>query len=150
MKAIELSRVTGTSVHTIRYYERLGLLPARRNRRNGYHEFSAEHVAKLLFIRRASDMGLTLAEVRSVMGCAKVRSRCPEVLEIVRRVLPLVEREISELDVLRGRIRKSLKTWHRLPGGLPTGQDVRRLMESLGAGPKGTAIARSSRGGLAS
>ena len=148
MKAIELARMTGTSVHTIRYYERIGLLRARRNRRNGYHEFSLEHVERLAFIRRARGMGLTLAEVRAVIGCAGARSRCPEVLEIVHRVLPLVEREISELDALRDRIRKSLKTWHRLPGGLPRGRDVRRLVESLGAGPKGTAIARSSRGGL--
>ena len=52
MKTIELSRLTGTSVHTIRYYERIGLLKAGRNRSNGYRQFSAEHVELLVFIRR--------------------------------------------------------------------------------------------------
>lgn len=136
MKAMELSRLTGTSVHTIRYYERLGLLKARRNRRNGYHEFTDEHVRRLAFIRRARGMGLTLAEVRAVMGCAAARSRCPEVLEIIRRALPMVERELHELGTVRDRMRKSLRSWHRLPGGLPRGEDVRRLVELLAGKPR--------------
>lgn len=148
MKAIELSRLTGVSVHTIRYYERLGLLKARRNRRNGYHEFTDEHIRRLAFIRRARGMGLTLAEVRAVMGCAGARSRCPEVLEILRRALPMVERELHELGAVRDRMRKSLRSWHRLPGGLPRGEDVRRLVESLAGKPGKTAVGAPYREGI--
>ena len=149
MKAIELSRLTGTSVHTIRYYERVELLKARRNRRNGYHEFSEAHVRRLAFIRRARAMGLTLAEVRAVLACANARSRCPAVLEIVRRALPLVERELYEFAAMRDGMRKSLRAWRRLPGGLPRGGDVRRLVESLGLRPKAAASGITT-GGTAS
>ena len=149
MKAIELSRLTGTSVHTIRYYERVGLLKARRNRSNGYHQFSEEHVRRLAFIRRARATGLTLAEVRAVLACANARSRCPEVLEIVQRILPLVEREVRELGTMRDGMRRSLRAWRRLPGGLPRGNDVRRLVESLGLRPK-RAAAKMITGGNAS
>ena len=66
MKASELARATAMSVHTIRYYERIGLLKVRRNELNGYHEFSAAHVAILNFIRRAQSVGLSLEEIRVI------------------------------------------------------------------------------------
>ena len=134
MKAIEVSRLAGTSVHTIRYYERIGLLKAPRSRSNGYHDFSPEHVGRLVFIRRARGMGLSLAEVRVLVACsAHGRSRCPQACDIISRVLPAVEREIAELSALRAGINRSVRTWRRLPGGLPSGKDVRQLMNSLSA-----------------
>ena len=132
MKAIELSRLTETSVHTIRYYERVGLLKAQRNRSNGYHEFSAKHAELLVFIRRSRGVGLSLEEVRAFIEATECgRSRCPEVREIVRRVLPVVERDIAELVALRKRMMRFISTSRRHPEGVPTGTDVRRLIESL-------------------
>ncbi len=132
MKAIELSRLAGTSVHTIRYYERIGLLDARRNRSNGYHEFSSGHVALLVFIRRSRGGGLSLAEIRAFIEAAtNGRCGCAQVGEIVRRVLPAVEREISELAALRKRMKTFLTNGQRRRHGTPTGVDVRRLVASL-------------------
>lgn len=134
MKAIELARLTGTSVHTIRYYERIGLLKARRNRSNGYHEFSAQQVELLAFIRRSRGVGLSLAEIRAFIKATESgRSCCPKVGEIVRRVLPTVERDIAGLVMMRNRMKALMTSARRRPHGKPTGADVRRLVASLGA-----------------
>ncbi|MHB0734331.1 MerR family transcriptional regulator, partial [Roseomonas mucosa] len=58
----ELSRRTGCNIETIRYYERIGLLPipARRGR---YRLFGEEDIRRLRFVRRARELGFTLNEV---------------------------------------------------------------------------------------
>ena len=132
MKAIELSRLTETSVHTIRYYQRIGLLKVRRNRSNGYHEFSADHAELLAFIRRSRSVGLSLSEIRAFIDATeRGRSRCPKVGEIVRRALPAMKRDIAELEALQERMKSFIRTSRHRPHGTPTGTDVRRLIESL-------------------
>jgi DNA-binding transcriptional MerR regulator len=49
----ELARVTGTNVETIRYYERIGLLPGPPRTASNYRVYSAGHVGRLSFTRRA-------------------------------------------------------------------------------------------------
>ena len=133
MKASELARATAMSVHTIRYYERIGLLKASRNKLNGYHEFFAAHVAILNFIRRAQSVGLSLGEIRVIFErSVQRRSPCPEVRDMVRRRLPKVEQEVAELTALRERMRRALGRWRRMRDGIPTGTEVCRLIESLG------------------
>ena len=134
MKAIELSRLTGTSVHTIRYYQRVGLLKVPRNRSNGYHEFSAQHAGLLAFIRRSRGAGLSLAQIRTFIAATRNgRARCPSVSEIVRNALPAVELDIARRVALRNRMKTFMHISRRRPQGTPTGKDVRRLIESLSA-----------------
>ena len=133
MKAIDLSKAANTSVHTIRYYERIGLLKAPRNRRNGYHEFTAAHVELLGFIRRCRAAGLSLPEIEAFVEASGSARKCSSrVADIVRRVLPCVEADISELATIRDRLKAFQRRARRNTRGAPTGADVRRLVESLG------------------
>jgi MerR family mercuric resistance operon transcriptional regulator len=62
----ELSRRTQCNIETIRYYERIGLLP--RPRREGkFRRYDGDDVSRLKFIRRARQLGFTLDEVRSLL-----------------------------------------------------------------------------------
>jgi MerR family mercuric resistance operon transcriptional regulator len=62
----ELSRRTGCNIETIRYYERIGLLP--KARRDGkFRRYEGGDVARLRFIRRARQLGFTLNEVRGLL-----------------------------------------------------------------------------------
>ncbi|HEY1751603.1 MAG TPA: MerR family DNA-binding protein [Caulobacteraceae bacterium] len=65
----ELSRRTGCNIETIRFYERIGLLPhpARRGRYRTYEDADA---GRLAFIRRARELGFTLDEVRALLALA--------------------------------------------------------------------------------
>jgi len=66
-----LSRRTGCNVETIRYYERIGLLPkARREGGGRFRRYDSDDVARLRFIRRARQLGFTLHEVRGLLRLA--------------------------------------------------------------------------------
>jgi MerR family mercuric resistance operon transcriptional regulator len=64
----ELSRRTGCNIETIRYYERIGLLPkARREKGGRFRRYDNEDIARLRFIRRARQLGFALDEVRGLL-----------------------------------------------------------------------------------
>ena len=65
----ELSRRTGCNIETIRYYERIGLMPAPP-RRGRYRSYGAGDVGRLGFVRRARELGFTLDEVRALLRLA--------------------------------------------------------------------------------
>ncbi len=97
----ELSRRAGCNIETIRYYERIGVLPPPR--RNGrYRSFSASDVARLVFVRRARELGFTLDEVRALLklAAANDRSTCTEVREISVAHLSDVHARIANLRAM--------------------------------------------------
>ena len=67
----ELSRRPGCNIETVRYYERIGLLPkARREKGGRFRRYDGDDVARLKFIRRARQLGFTLDEVRALLRLA--------------------------------------------------------------------------------
>ena len=97
----ELSRRTGCNIETIRYYERIGVLPPPR--RNGrYRSFDADDVARLVFVRRARELGFTLDEVRALLKLAAAgdRGTCAEVREISVAHLSDVRARIADLRAM--------------------------------------------------
>jgi MerR family mercuric resistance operon transcriptional regulator len=94
----ELSRRTGCNAETICYYERIGLLPPPP--RNGrYRSFSTGDVARLVFVRRAHELGFTLNEVRALLKLSAIDggSACVEVREISAAHLADVRARITDL-----------------------------------------------------
>jgi len=98
----DLAKTTGTKVETIRYYERIGLLPAPARTASNYRAYSRDHLARLSFIRRARDLGFSIEHVRELLGLADDRSRsCEAVDALAREHLAEVERKITDLRALR-------------------------------------------------
>ena len=60
MKIGELASATATKVETVRYYEKIGLLPPPARTSANYRAYGHDHLARLSFIRRARDLGFTL------------------------------------------------------------------------------------------
>ena len=68
----EFSRRTGCNIETIRYYERIGLLPKPRREKGGrFRRYDRDDVARLRFIRGARQLGFTLDEVRGLLRLAR-------------------------------------------------------------------------------
>ena len=90
-----LSRRTGCKVETIRYYERIGLLPAPSRSAGGHRLFGEDHLKRLTFIRRGRELGFSLDDIRGLLGlvdggaytCAEVKAVTLEHLGEVRRKL---------------------------------------------------------------
>lgn len=93
-----VSKHTGTNVETIRYYERVGLLPAPARSSGGYRLYGTDHVKRLNFIRRARVLGFSLAEVRRLLALADQRRRpCAEVRGVAAAHLEVVKGKIADL-----------------------------------------------------
>lgn len=98
----ELARATGTKVETIRYYERIGLLPPPARSAGNYRAYTRAHRDRLGFVRRARELGFSLEQVRELLGLADDRTRpCTAVDGIARAHLADVERRIADLSALR-------------------------------------------------
>jgi MerR family mercuric resistance operon transcriptional regulator len=93
----ELSRRTGCNIETIRYYERIGLMPVPP-RRGRYRSYGREDVDRLGFVRRARELGFTLDEVRALFGLAAGgQASCSEARNLAAAHLKDVRDRISDL-----------------------------------------------------
>jgi MerR family mercuric resistance operon transcriptional regulator len=99
----ELSRRTGCNVETIRYYERVGLLPRPPRSEARYRLYDSADVRRLGFVRRARELGFTLDEVRTLLALS-VSDRadtCAEVRQLAARHLADVRARIADLRSLQ-------------------------------------------------
>lgn len=103
----DLAKATNTKVETIRYYERIGLLPSPARAGSGnYRSYTVEHLGRLSFVRRARDLGFSLEQIRELLGLADQKERsCEAVDAIAREHLSEVERKIADLTALRRELR---------------------------------------------
>ena len=106
----DLARTTGTKVETIRYYERIGLLPPPARTDGNYRAYAGHHLDRLRFIRRGRDLGFSLEEVRALLRLADDRDRsCAEVDRIARAHLTEVERKLTDLIALGAELRRLIE-----------------------------------------
>jgi len=93
-----LSKHTGTNIETIRYYERVALLPAPARSSGGYRLYGTDHLKRLTFIRRARALGFSIGEVRTLLRLADERKRpCAEVRVVADAHLKDVRAKIADL-----------------------------------------------------
>jgi Cu(I)-responsive transcriptional regulator len=105
MKIGELARATGTVVETIRFYEKIGLMPPPARTGGNYRSYTPEHLRRLSFIRHARGLGFDVAEIRSLLDLSdKPTADCAEVDRIATGHLEAVERKIARLEALRGEL----------------------------------------------
>ena len=97
-----LAKATGTKVETIRYYERIGLLPPPPRTAANYRAYSAAHVGRLSFTRRARDLGFSIEQIRALLDLSDQHDRpCEAVDLIAREHLAEVDRRLADLRSLR-------------------------------------------------
>jgi len=101
MRIGTLAQATGLSRDTLRFYERQGLLTARR-RANGYRDYPAEAVEWLGYIRTAQRLGFSLQEIAANLHEVK-RAADPDAYlrELLRDKVGVIEARIEELQSLR-------------------------------------------------
>lgn len=98
----ELGKLTETKIETIRYYERIGLLPSPARTSGNYRVYSEDQVGRLSFVRRARDLGFTIDQVRELLSLSDQKDHsCEAVDAIARQHLAEVDRKIADLTALR-------------------------------------------------
>ncbi|MEP6945392.1 MAG: MerR family DNA-binding protein [Acidobacteriota bacterium] len=127
-----LAKRTDTSLFTVRYYTRIGLLKPTRDLRNGYKIYKQSDKERLKFITSAKQLGFTLAEIEDILGhSAHGDSPCPMVRDIVDRRIIENREKIRELKRLQKRLESAAKMWQTMQNAEPDGHSVCNLIESF-------------------
>jgi MerR family transcriptional regulator, mercuric resistance operon regulatory protein len=98
----DLARQSGCNIETIRYYERIGLLPTPPRSAGRYRLYDAPDARRLPFVRRARRLGFTLDQVRALpaLSAKDGRDACREVHDIAAEHLGEVRAKIADLRAM--------------------------------------------------
>ena len=137
----ELSRRTGCKVETVRYYERIGLMPPAPRSAGRYRLYGNDDVRRLAFVRRARALGFAVDDIRTLLTLASEprMSPCAEARDLA----------IAHLTAVRARI-ADLRAMERLLGDAVTrceagGESCCPVIETLADAPQPAAARRSAR-----
>ena len=109
MRIGELAQATGTKAETIRYYEREGILPYADRTDSNYRDYSKDHLATLTFVRRARELGFSMAQVRELLALSDRDDKpCQDVDRLARSQIDEVQRKIDVLTAMRDELSRML------------------------------------------
>ena len=108
MQIGEMADATGLSRDTLRFYEKRGLLRARRGA-NGYRDYPPEAVDWLRYLRLAQSLGFTLAEIEADLPLLEaLDASAPQLRAALQRKLADIDQRIVGLHALRGELARRL------------------------------------------
>ncbi|MFJ4712034.1 MerR family transcriptional regulator [Streptomyces sp. NPDC088785] len=131
MRIGELARIVGITTRAIRHYHHLGLLAEPERRGNGYRDYGLRHAVELARIRRLTELGLGLAEVRDALADDAGR----DLVEVLTELDDDLARQESALRERRARLRALLDDARRqggLPAGGPLSPELAAFLAGLG------------------
>jgi DNA-binding transcriptional MerR regulator len=138
-----VARFAGVTPDTIRYYERLGLMPRPLRTPAGYRQYGTGVVDRLTVIRNAQRFGFSLKEIAAFM---RIRdgggTPCRQVRAAGQRILEAAGQQISAMVRARRAMRRTLQAWDQRLAATPANQQA-RLLEQLIGGPAHHQAART-------
>ena len=94
----ELARRTSSNLETVRYYEKVGLLPEPPRTAAGYRSYDVAHERRLRFVLRARELGFSLEEIRGLLRLVDERDRpCAEARDVAAVHLADIRAKIADL-----------------------------------------------------
>src|SRR5260370_42505056 len=106
----KVSEQTGLSVDAIRFYEKQRLLERPPRTEGGFRLFNADDIQRILFIRRAQQLGFSLPEIRELLVIQRDEGKaCSHVRDLLRAKVTTVREKIRELGILEEQLTKSLR-----------------------------------------
>jgi MerR family mercuric resistance operon transcriptional regulator len=112
----ELSKKTGVNGETIRYYEKIGLVPEPDRAANGYRVYGVDHLKSLSFIKRCRELGFTLKEIAALLALVDGGSyTCEEIRDQTITHLNDINNKIRDLKKMQRTLREMVS---KCEGGL--------------------------------
>ncbi len=97
----QLAGRAGCKIETIRYYERIGLMPSPPRTAAGRRVYSTEHARRLMFIRRCRELGFSIEEIRMLLSLVdEGRYRCAEIQALTVEHIRNIQNKITDLKKL--------------------------------------------------
>ena len=105
----QLATSASVNIETIRYYEREGILPYADRTDSNYRDYSKDHLATLTFVRRARELGFSMAQVRELLALSDRDDKpCQDVDRLARSQIDVVQRKIDDLTAMRDELSRML------------------------------------------
>ena len=105
----ELSKLTGVNIETIRYYERIKMLPLPPRTTGGRRVYDPTHLRVLAFIRRSRELGFSLDEIRALIRLGgPEKASCRQVREIAAHHLDNIRAKITDLRKMERLLAKTV------------------------------------------
>lgn len=113
LKIGDVAKKAGVSVHTIRYYEKEGLLDGPLRTAGGFRLYGQGTVERLLFIQKAKEFGLTLDEIKQITHCGDqgLGPCCDLTVKIFNRKIEELEAKVKELNETKRKIKSLISGW---------------------------------------
>jgi MerR family transcriptional regulator, copper efflux regulator len=136
----QLADLSGVSTATLRYYERVGLLPAPQRTAAGYRLYPRQTVNRLHIVRNAQRFGFSLNEIAKFLRVKDSGGKpCHDVRAEAQRLLDAVDAQIQQLLAARKRMRQTLQQWDKALESTPKNSPA-RLLERLSDGNVATPV----------
>ncbi len=118
LKIGEVATLSGLPIKTLRYYDEIGLLlPTVERSQTGYRLFDRQVLNRLAFIKRAQALGLSLQEIREILGVHdQGHLPCGEVRHHLVAKIDSINQQIAELEMLRSELQGILSGWQEFEG----------------------------------
>ncbi len=121
----DIGKRLGLSVDTLRYYEKIGLLPRVHRTAGGIRSYSDNDISRLKFVRRAQKMNFSLAEIASLLQIREDPQHArQEVRELTLKKLVEIESNLQDLTNLRNELKQLTKLCASNPKGCPIIEDI--------------------------
>ena len=105
----KLSWLTGVNIETIRYYERIQMLPAPPRTEGGHRVYGQTEMRTLAFIRRARELGFSLDEIRALLNLGGPgTATCADVRKVATSHLDDIRAKIGDLKKLERLLAKTI------------------------------------------
>lgn len=121
-----LSKRSGVNVETIRYYERIGLIPPAVRSEGRTRHYGDDDVKRLVFIRRSREIGFSLDDIRNLLKLAERGHSCGDVRQMALAHVERIRGKITDLERMEHLL---LETASKCEGG--TAPDC-PILEAIG------------------
>ena len=129
MRIGELARASGISTDTIRYYERIGLLPRASRAPSGYREYPSAARNRVRIIRNAVQLGFPLQEIAKVLRVRDAGGApCRQVRDYARTLVSEIDQRVDQLKAERKAMLAMIAQWDGILENTPEGEAAHLLV----------------------
>ena len=131
MTPTQVAKACGVSADTIRYYEKMGVIPPSERAPNGYRHFDDTVIARVRIVRSALRLGFTIEEIATLLrDRSKGMPPCRKARAMAAKKLETIEHQIEDLQSLRQDLIQVLEQWDERLDNTPAGAPA-NLLETL-------------------
>ncbi|MFX5406105.1 MerR family transcriptional regulator [Acinetobacter baumannii] len=128
MNISELSKLSGVSPPTIRYYEQIKLLPKAKRKSNGYREYTDNDLKQLSLIQQAQQVGFSLAEIKTFLPSKVATWDHDALIQTIETKIQEIELLEQKLKVSKQNLRTMIHAINNKPDEITCEQNAERLM----------------------